>query len=103
MKDELWRRVLNILIAIDQLAWTIITLGHGSPDETISAAAWRLELKGHWFGVYGRPFIDLLFFFDKNHCQVSYESEILRTQLPMHYSDARSLVRRTLAQSSSTP
>lgn len=99
MTEELWRRILNILIALDQLVWTIVTFGHGSPDETISAAAWRLELKGHWFGVYGRPAIDLLFFFDKNHCRVSYESEMLRTQLPMHYADARKLVKRSIYSS----
>lgn len=37
------RRILNLLIALDQLAWVILTLGNGMPDETISAALWRME------------------------------------------------------------
>jgi hypothetical protein len=36
------QRLLNVLIAIDQLAWVVLTLGAGHPDETISAAAWRM-------------------------------------------------------------
>lgn len=40
------RRVLHVLIAIDQLAWVVLTMGDGSPDETISAAAWRMERQG---------------------------------------------------------
>ena len=40
------QRILNLLIALDQLAWVIITLGKGYPDETISAAAWRMEQQG---------------------------------------------------------
>lgn len=37
------RRILNLLIAIDQLAWVALTLGNGLPDETISAALWRMN------------------------------------------------------------
>lgn len=33
------KRILNLLIALDQLAWVIVTLGKGKPDETISAAS----------------------------------------------------------------
>ena len=33
------RRLLNILIALDQFVYVLLTLGHGSPDETLSAAA----------------------------------------------------------------
>lgn len=43
-------RVLNVLIAIDQLAWVIVTLGKGKPDETISAAMWRMEQEGKLAG-----------------------------------------------------
>lgn len=35
------KRLLNVLIALDQLAYVLLTLGRGSPDETLSAAAWR--------------------------------------------------------------
>lgn len=33
------QRALNLLIAIDQLAYVLLTLGAGHPDETLSAAA----------------------------------------------------------------
>lgn len=69
----------QILIAIDQLA---NTLGGGMADETLSARAWRVQSPMH-------KVIDTLFFWDhlgeKRHCQLSYESELLRTQLPGAY------------------
>lgn len=71
-------RVLNVLIAIDQLVYVLITLGSGDPDETMSAAAWRLECKGHISGLFFRPLIDALFWFDPNHCQTSHEAELRR-------------------------
>lgn len=40
------QRILNLLIALDQLAYVIVTIGEGHPDETLSAAAWRLEKAG---------------------------------------------------------
>lgn len=74
------RRILNILIAIDQLIYVLITLGHGDPDETLSAAAWRLELKDHWAGRIFRPLIDVLFWFDVDHCKNSYELELVKAK-----------------------
>lgn len=74
------RRVLNVLIALDQFIYVLITLGNGDPDETMSAAAWRLERKGHWAGKVFRPLIDYLFWFDPMHCLKSYESEIIRAK-----------------------
>ncbi len=44
------QRILNILIVLDQAAWVIVTLGKGHPDETISAAAWRMEQEGKLAG-----------------------------------------------------
>lgn len=79
------QRILNILIALDQLLWTLITLGKGKPDETISAALWRLELQGKIAGKLFRPVVDTLFWFDKNHCQQSYLSEINREHLSDFY------------------
>lgn len=74
------RRVLNVLIALDQLLYVLITLGNGHPDETMSAAAWRLEQKGHWAGRVFRPLLDALFWFDPQHCMQSYESELIRAR-----------------------
>ena len=80
------QRILNILIAFDQLAWVIITLGKGSPDETISAAAWRMEQQGKLAGRILRPLIDLLFSpLERDHCRLSAESEMARAQLPDYY------------------
>ena len=69
-------RILNLLISLDQFAFSIITLGKAPPDETMSAAAYRLEQEGKWQGKLFRPAIDKLFFFDKFHCRSSFESEI---------------------------
>lgn len=80
------RRLLNILIALDQLAWVLLTLGNGSPDETISAAAWRMESQGKPAGRLLRPLIDLLFWpLQPRHCQLAYESEQQAAQLPDGY------------------
>lgn len=79
------QRILNILIALDQLLWTLITLGKGKPDETISAALWRLESQGKIAGKLFRPVVDTLFWFDKNHCQQSYLAEINREHLSDFY------------------
>lgn len=69
------RRLLNFLIAVDQLIYVIITLGNGDPDETISAAAWRLEQAGRWQGKLFRPIIDTILWFDKEHCRKAYLAE----------------------------
>lgn len=76
------QRILNILIALDQLVFALITLGSSAPDETMSAAAYRLEQQGRWHGRVFRPLIDALFFFDPLHCRKAYESEIYDRQRP---------------------
>lgn len=80
------RRLLNLLIALDQLAWVVVTLGNGSPDETISAAAWRMEQQGKIAGRVLRPLIDFLFLpIERDHCRLSFLAEIRKTQLPPEY------------------
>lgn len=84
------RRLLHLLIAIDQLAWVVLTLGNGSPDETISAAAWRMEQQGKIAGRILRPLIDALFRpLERDHCRKSFESELSGAQLPAAYSADR--------------
>ena len=78
------QRVLNLLIAIDQLVYVVITLGTGMPDETLSAAAYRMELAGKLAGVF-RPVIDTLLWFDLDHCHQAYLSEVGKKQLPREY------------------
>lgn len=79
------QRVLNLLIALDQFLFCLVTLGHSSPDETMSACAWRLEREGRWQGRVFRPLIDFLFWFDPRHCAMSYVSEKQGKQLPREY------------------
>ncbi len=80
------QRILNLLIALDQLAWVVLTLGKGHPDETISAALWRMEQQGKIAGRVLRPLIDFLFLpIERDHCRLSFLAEIRKTQLPPEY------------------
>lgn len=72
-------RLKNLSLALDQLGYVIITLGAGNPDETCSSAAWRMECDGKFFGFF-RPVIDFLFFWEKDHCKVSYEAELRKKE-----------------------
>ncbi len=71
----------QILIAVDQLLNALLG---GMADETLSASAWRNRDK---HGLY--KVIDAMFFWDrqgpKRHCELSYEAELLRSQLPKAY------------------
>lgn len=73
-------RVREVLIAFDQLLNAILG---GWADETMSARCWRLRQHQPYKAL--RPVIDGLFFFQPEHCRSSYESEVLRTQLPKDY------------------
>lgn len=73
------RRALNLLIALDQFLFCLVTLGASNPDETLSAASWRWETEGRRIGKVLRPLIDTLFWFDKDHCWMSFLSEKLRS------------------------
>lgn len=80
------QRVLNILIALDQLIYVLVTLGKGMPDETMSSAAWRGEQLGHPLPRFFRPVIDALFHpLEKDHCYKAYLSERMRSQIPESY------------------
>ena len=75
--------LLNVAIALDQLG---NALRGGSPDETLSAAAWRTEQKGLLLGRIFRPAIDLLVMpLERNHCRKSFESERNGRHLPKEY------------------
>lgn len=81
------RRLLNILIALDQLVYVLLTLGHGSPDETMSAAAYRLWLRDQIGGRWFKPVIDALFSpLERDHCKHAYCAEMDRRHLPGGYT-----------------
>lgn len=80
------QRLLNTAIAIDQLMYVLLTLGAGSPDETLSAAAWRTEQSGKLGGRIFRPVIDLIFLpLEREHCYRAYLAERQGAQLPTEY------------------
>lgn len=84
------KRLLNILIGIDQLCYVLITLGYGSPDETMSSAAWRMERKGKLSGRIFRPLIDWVFFpFEREHCFFSYLNETHWSGRPKDFPENR--------------
>ena len=65
-----------VLIALDQL---VNALAGGWPDETLSSRCWRLSLAGR---DWPRRVVDVLFWWDRDHCRESFESERLGRQLP---------------------
>ena len=69
----------NLSLLLDQAFNTIL---NGSPDETLSSRAYRMHVKGKIFGKIFKPLIDLLFFWQPNHCKNAYLAEVLRYQLP---------------------
>lgn len=73
----------NVGIALDQTGNCLIRLsdGWGTPDEMLSARAWRLREQHPTL----RKVIDGIFFWDKNHCEECYEIEQKRKQLPAEY------------------
>jgi len=73
--------VKQFLIAFDQLFNTLIG---GFADESLAAHAWRSGKTDKVWNA-ARIAIDLLFFFDKQHCFQSYISEYERKQLPDEY------------------
>ena len=69
------QRLLNILVALDCFLFCVLCLGNTYRGDTASAAAYRLERSGRIQGRIFRPLIDLIFWFDPDHCRVSYENE----------------------------
>lgn len=72
------RRLEQIPIAIDQF---VNTLFGGWADETISSVAWRKRNEGTGWR-FLHCLIDCIFFWQKNHCEQAYQSELERRQLP---------------------
>lgn len=76
-------RLKQVAIAFDQLIGTIVL--NCMADETMSAKCWRLRDRFPYKQL--RVIIDVLFFFQKQHCREAYESEIDRNQLPKEYRE----------------
>lgn len=75
--DDLRLRATNLFVAVDQLCWVLVTLGHGAPDESISAALYRMELQGKWAGRLLRPVVDVLLHpLGPDHCYWAHVAEV---------------------------
>jgi len=88
--NEFYRRLRNLLVSVDQLFGSVISLGDAYPDETPSSYAYRLERNGRFFGEVFRPLIDgffLLVFRQKYHCRKAYEQELRRSDSPREFQD----------------
>ncbi|EQA03739.1 hypothetical protein Q7378_09170 [Glaesserella parasuis] len=82
----LW--LYHVVIAIDQL---FNALTGGAADETFSSRCYRgakLAEKPRKRWRFWYAFVNGLFF-DKNHCQTAYESEVKRKQYPPEFSKIR--------------
>lgn len=78
-----WIKWKQKLISLSQFVnvWFL----NGYADETLSARAYRQRFDGRfWFILWSA--IDLIFFFDKDHCAQSYLSETVFGHLPREYS-----------------
>ena len=77
MKDLIRRLLISLDQFINVCVW-VDGEGFGSPDETLSARAYRLRSKSNVW-----QWIDALF--GVGHCQRSYENEMNKKQLPIEY------------------
>ena len=75
---------IRVLLALDQLA--NVVLCNGMPDETMSAASYRMNRDGRFWG-FMMPIINLMFRWQgyKDHCYRAYLKELSRTQYPSEY------------------
>lgn len=81
IKDYFWRN----LISFDQ---SLNTLTGGYPDMTLSARIWRKSQSSSKFWKALRVIVDILFIWQcPNHCESSFESEILRLHYPSYMRD----------------
>lgn len=73
--------LLNLGIAVDQL---FNVLFGGWPDETLSAVAHRYAPYSMRWNIV-RKLLNLIFFWQDDHCLDSYLAEVERKQLPREY------------------
>ncbi|MDO9893511.1 hypothetical protein Q7473_05040 [Glaesserella parasuis] len=87
-KSKLLLWLYHVVIAIDQL---FNALTGGAADETFSSRCYRgaiLTEKPRKRWRFWFAFVNGLFF-DKQHCQTAYESEVKRKQYPPEFSKIR--------------
>jgi len=75
-KESVLRYLLHLLIIFSQAANCVFLAGH--PDQTISSRCWQNRDLPYW--KQARIVIDVLFFFDKNHCETSYYRDVVNSK-----------------------
>lgn len=78
--------LFQILIALDQLINALLC---GDADETLSARAHRMRVKGHRYWGWTAGAIDRMFFWQQGHCLSAYQREHERLDMPHEYRAAR--------------
>ena len=87
--SSLWDYVKRILIALDQVANTLL---NGYEDESLSSRFYRWSLKDGLLWKIPAKIVDTVLFFDTakdedgkimHHCEKSFENELKRTGLPV--------------------
>ena len=68
-------RIINVLLALDNFVFALVTLGGSYPFESFSSAAYRAESMGKFYGK-ARPAIDWIFELlgQREHCKQAYFS-----------------------------
>lgn len=74
----------QVAIALDQL---LNACCGGMADETLSARAHRMRVKGQKYWGWTANAIDRLFFWQRAHCLTAWEAEKARRQLPLSYRE----------------
>jgi len=83
LRDQIKKYFWNILIGLDQLFNVLLS---GYPDETFSARTYRKSTAGQWFWRLLHRLIDRLFFWEAEHCRLSYEREAARGHSPKEFT-----------------
>lgn len=81
LKETVGHYMKQNLIAVDQVVNTLIG---GWADETLSSVAHRQRMKGHRYWGWTAKAINMLFFWQNDHCRGAYNEEMQRRHLPVH-------------------
>lgn len=88
-KMQVRDRIYQFLIAVDQLLGAVVGLFHRRgawADETLSARAWREHLKSNGWNK-ARKVIDIMFFWQKSHCEQAFHAEREREHISVVYRE----------------
>lgn len=82
----------QVFIAFDQLVNALIPPLTGTiswADETLSARSYRAYRDGKFWGRLTMPVINVLFFWQDEHCKKAYQHELYRVGMPAEYREKK--------------